>query len=124
MNRFEREKRGEEPSDEWLGERRTVDRKRLPNGSSEVMRRLMKALEVQVPGWKTQAIFSRWEEIVGGGERARTSHPEELSPDGTLWIRADQYAVRTELQFAAREIIERANRVAGGGVVRRIAFKL
>lgn len=108
---------------EWWEERRVNDRKRMPAGSKEVMRRVMKGLAVRVPGWDTQSIFSRWEEIVGGEERARAAQPVSLSEEGTLVIRAEHYAVRTEIQFAAQEIIRRANTVVGTTAVHRIVFE-
>lgn len=108
--------------DEWLGERRYSDRRRTPFGASEVMRRLMRGLSEKVPGWEQQVIFSRWAEMVGGGERASLSTPVALQEDGTLLVQTEHYAIRTELQFAQEEIVRRINLMVGRPVVRRIAF--
>ena len=63
----------------------------------------------------------RWSEVVGPS-RAALVVPEELK-DGVLWLKSSDYAVRTEIRFAVREIAARANAAAGTEAVRSIRFR-
>jgi len=116
------DKSGGSDRDRWLQQSRISSRRHAPTASSEVMRRMMRSLSENVPDWYRQQIFSRWSEIVGSEERAKLSRPVSLLEDGSLLVQTANYAIRTELLFARKEIILRINQIAGGVVVRRIQF--
>lgn len=116
------DKSGGSDRDRWLQQSRISSRRHAPTASSEVMRRMMRSLSENVPDWYRQQIFSRWSEIVGSEERAKLSRPVSLLEDGSLLVQTANYAIRTELFFARKEIILRINQMAGGIVVRRIQF--
>lgn len=64
------------------------------------------------------AIWSRWTEIAGDSIAAN-AEPTSLR-NGILRIRATSPGWATELTYLATEIVQRANNVAGRGVVREV----
>jgi predicted nucleic acid-binding Zn ribbon protein len=64
---------------------------------------------------KTGAIWQHWEEIVGP---AIAAHAEPTSlREGVLRVRTDSPAWATEITYLARDLVRKANEVAGQGVV-------
>lgn len=116
------EKSGRDDRDRWLQQSRISSRRHAPTASPEVMRRMMRSLSEQVPDWHRRQIFLRWSEIVGSEERATQSQPVSLLEDGTLLIQTANYAVRTEIQFAQREIIRRIFQIVQEPFVKRLQF--
>ena len=100
--------------------RRSEGPRRGPRSAASVLEGLVRSLG-GTEGAALLRLRERWSEVVGPS-RAALVVPEELK-DGVLWLKSSDYAVRTEIRFAAREIAARANAAAGTEAVRSIRFR-
>ncbi len=100
--------------------RRSEGPRRSPRSAASVLEGVLRSLG-GTEGAALLRLRERWSEVVGPS-RAALVVPEELK-DGVLWLKSSDYAVRTEIRFAAREIAARANAAAGAEAVRSIRFR-
>ena len=100
--------------------RRSEGPRRSPRSAASVLEGVLRSLG-GTEGAALLRLRERWSEVVGPS-RAALVVPEELK-DGVLWLKSSDYAVRTEIRFAAREIAARANAAAGTEAVRSIRFR-
>jgi predicted nucleic acid-binding Zn ribbon protein len=72
-------------------------------------------------GLKEQAVFLRWEEIVGKAI-ANHAHPTRLD-QGRLWIRVSNAAWRQELSLMRVELIHKIDLTIGAGIVKEVMLR-